>query len=1526
MPSTPTKQNTKRDATTPIVNKDDIKQPTKIANVTKTKKHKKYHFAPVNNFVPGGRTPENTVLKSISVSQIRNTAHHEISTSNNNKLQPPLNIKPGEVKLNTTPVKMHRPVKNLEKQREAEEFLPTQEVVWRYSPSKQPEKSVTSSSPEKCYRHSFTSSDRKEIESTPIAPSRLQSILNFKHIEVEEKKEYQQQSIKKDSHKDIVDSTNVKTTSNLLRDIDDILDDLGSLNTLNPSFPNMNEIPSSPTDRKFKKEANGTKDRLATDVSNKNLNDNTKNDTVSHKDILNISNKSKAQTTNSKTAIQKNNQNAQDLNNKDNFNNIVNFEDDEEDDDLDSLIEILTQKLPVEKLPISDTQSDNTNTTNNKHTDSGNNDFLLEYLDSSDDEVSNTNNQTSTSNNRNEDEMSPKPIDDESKRHMYMERAKCAVIKDGISRLVITNVHEVQVPKIGRQKILKSINSSGELTSVILRHPWVYLDVEDGDVIHIIEGINSKNKMLLSDDKDPQTQKPNDNLLVVNPDILLSATTIGTSLDCFRRAVIQSQFQDYRGVPSKVMLIGNIVHELLQEALKHKLNYLTLESTFLETTLDSILESNRFGIITCNSSVEELKAQILEEQVENIKDFVNKFVKSKPNTASVCTSGSRKKTFMSISNIIDIEENIWSPNYGLKGYLDATLEVKINGQYFLTPLEIKTGKSKQNSHEAQGLTYTFLLNDRYELPVDFFLLLYTRYNDISKYDKILHSVRHVFMLRNQMANKLKYQLNEIKDMSVNDMELPPILRGSVCDNCFVKQECITLHKLSKTEIYDNNDFRDGEYDTLTGHLLENEIKYREFFKKYYDLLRKEESSMLWMNSSLFLIDSQRKEAEFGNCLSNLSISKCTKDDDQDGRYLYEFTKMNTEHSDHLFSNFSKNEPVFISDEEGNFVICQGSVASVSDTLITISTKRSILYNKTKKNQGNAGLARSVLLPNNSSAALLDIQNLVKYRIDKNEIKYGLSMVRYNLLNLFLPPVSKSDIVIDELTGKERLLKASEGGDYNTRKFIVDGVEPRFRKNTEQPIIQYEQPKDSTFNNDQLKAIDMITRAEDYALVLGMPGTGKTTLIAEIIRHIVGNGKTVLLTSYTHSAVDNVLLKINTLESNIIRLGSKKRIHPGVHKYIPSYDNISNFEEYSNLINNASLVGTTCLGITDIMFSLKERDFDYVILDEASQVSLPVALGPLRYGSKFIMIGDHFQLPPLIINEAARKGGLDVSPFQILCEKHPANVIYLTYQYRMCEDIAKLSNSMMYDGQLKCGTDAVRTQTLNIPNSSSVHKFYKEKSHPWLDHVLKEQNRVLLLNYDRCEAISETVENNNIKNLGEAQLTYDCVRCLIETGVPVSEIGVMSLYRGQINCLQDILTREMSKGLEILTADQFQGRDKKCIIISLVRSNKEQNSGSLMKEMRRINVAMTRARSKLIIIGSKKMIKSVKQLEHFVEIIESNNWFYELPENCLDSYDFGLSVFSELEKKATRKLDTTNIKKDSKLLDSKPIIKQFLSEI
>lgn len=1524
----PDQNSAKQDETTTTLGKE-----LKSKEASKTKRYK---FAPLNN-LDSNKNNESNVLRSISVSQVRNTAFK----NNNQNNQSYDTLKPPKTVLRKVPSYTSKSKITKSDNREKNSDDLSEQVIWKYSPNAKETSEKTYSSQE-YERDSIP--DLQNPPSTPALPNKLKSVLNFSYLH---QIDGLIDSGNKDDHLDElskIQSSKQKSPKDLLRDINDILNDIGKDNETQQTFGRLNELPSSPEQitMDITSKMDGTtiktnklelQNPIAQDIEQENIlyavpcaSKDNRQDFNNRQRIDTVDSKHTTSPSRSQKVDENATREIEIYTHKNEATNTIIGKSSDSDEDDDLILDIYTQQGTKTKVIISEE--------NNKPeievkvgSDDIMDDSLLDLLEGPTSKlnvISNNNDQPST-------RIPESSTEDTDKIKKYSEMAKCSIERESLCRFVILSVREMTLPKIGIQKILTCIDANGNSNSIILRHPWAYLDLIEGDIIHIIEGKNTENKRLLSADVDPKTQLANDNLLVVHPDLLLSATTVGNSAKCLRNGVIDNLFQDTRGEPSIAMTIGNIVHELLQDAFKYKISNKMISVEYLTNKLDSLLNVYSFAILVCNETIADVRAEIFETHLNKIYDFVNKFVTEDNYGKYVSIANTRRSQPISISNVIDIEENVWSHMFGFKGFLDATVEAHVEGAHYIVPLEVKTGKAKSIAHETQGLIYTLLLSDKYEMSIDFFLLLYTRDDEMTKFQRLLHSVRHTLMTRNKLATSLKHRLAEIRSTKYIDFQLPTLSKGAFCNSCFNKTQCMVLNKLVEDGTAEDSGISIADFEALTGHLSKNITKYKDFFLKYNDLISKEESSICKMNQELFLLDSKTRESLNGHCISNLTVSNINEDQNKLDTYLYEFRRGNNnniEFPSMLQSQISTNDMIIISDENGHFALTTGYVTEVNADSIIVSTKRKFLNNRLLNSQKDIVRVQSVVDANIEGSETLAIQNMVSYRIDKNDIQQNLSTARFNILNIFLPPTKAGEYILNEKTNEPRRLKSSEGGDQKMREFIIDEKAPSFIEKQNKPLIEYSLSQEQDFNKDQINAIDKCFRAKDYALILGMPGTGKTTVIAELIKILVSNNKKILLTSYTHSAVDNILLKLLDTEIKIIRLGSERKIHPNTRRYIPNYDSVKTYNGFLQIINETSLVATTCLGIKDLLFSLKETDFDYVILDEASQVSMPVALGPLRFGDKFIMVGDHNQLPPLVKNEVARTSGLEDSLFKILCEQHPESMAELTFQYRMCGDIVKLSNFLIYQDKLKCGTPEVYNQCLNIPDINAVSKYkIQQNNQDWLFDILNPSRKVVFVNYNKYSGIVENVEGDNIINEGECDLVCQTVDGLVKTGVSCNRIGIMTLYRAQLRLLKKKLNKPGYEDLEVLTADQFQGRDKDCIIISMVRSNDEAKSGSLLREIRRVNVAMTRAKSKLIMFGSKDTISSIDEIKVFIDMLQTNGWVYQLPTDALNTYEFPITECNQksatTSKASARIKRAKNIGSNSRVLKDKPITKQTL---
>ena len=849
----------------------------------------------------------------------------------------------------------------------------------------------------------------------------------------------------------------------------------------------------------------------------------------------------------------------------------------------------------------------------------------------------------------------------------------------------------------------------------------------------------------------------------------------------------------------------------------------------------------------------------------------------KPNAAVQDRNGAR--TLISVNKLLEVEEKVWSPMYGLKGNVDATVQILIKSateeKTLTVPFELKTGKHANPSHKAQTALYTLLLSDRYDVEIACGILYYMETSEILRIPAIRHELIHMLIQRNNLASYVRQRL-----------ELPPMLKSvHLCNKCYAQTPCFIYHKLVDGGNGQTSGMKE-KFDEVVKHLNHN---HQQFFVKWDDLLTKEEKDIVKFRRELWTMQSSERE-KLGRCFGNVIIEPGSfqevKDAPKINRYRYTFMKQKTPPNfSFTESQIIMGEPIVISDEKGHFALANGYVTSVRKRKIQVVVDRQLGNARSRGenfdeigNQDFLGIMEVSEAGCQKAAPKPRSDKIISYRLDKDEFSNGMAMVRNNLISL----------MDGQIFGAQAL-----------RKLIIEGVAPVFRS-MPAPYTLAKDSSQASLNVDQKSAIAKVMSAKDYALVLGMPGTGKTTTIAHIIRALAAQGKSILLTSYTHTAVDNILLKIRNDNVGILRLGAVAKVHHEVQEFADLAGMPMKSVEEIQKAYGRQVVATTCLGISHPIFS--QRIFDYCIVDEASQITLPVCLGPIRMARTFILVGDHYQLPPLVQNKEALDGGLDISLFKTLSEHHPSSVVNLEHQYRMCSDIMTLSNTLIYNGRLKCGNAAVANRSLSLSNPGALklhhHSPQTLLSAPatkyiclnpsrgscWLTDLLDPSVKSCLVNTDSLLPQSRECESGSrITNPLEATLTVQLVEALITTGVVATDIGVITLYRSQLALIKQNLRHRPE--VEMHTADKFQGRDKEVVVLSLVRSNEERNIGMLLEDWRRVNVAFTRARSKLLVLGSRSTLAGNKLLGKFVQLMEKKGWRYDLPPGATESHLF-----------------------------------------
>ena len=527
-----------------------------------------------------------------------------------------------------------------------------------------------------------------------------------------------------------------------------------------------------------------------------------------------------------------------------------------------------------------------------------------------------------------------------------------------------------------------------------------------------------------------------------------------------------------------------------------------------------------------------------------------------------------------------------------------------------------------------------------------------------------------------------------------------------------------------------------------------------------------------------------------------------------------------------------------------------------------------------------------------------------------------------------------DLFVNDITF-QRMLAALDtlenaDGDLGDLRNIIAGTEEPRKPEPEETDVWY----NSSLNRSQRDAVERALGSEDFYLVHGPPGTGKTTTVIEIIEQYARMGKSVLATADSNMAVDNLVeflvdqgvhtvrvghparvtqkLHDHTLDSLVqgegdywkgqnfrekameVKAEQENLVYPSgknrrglsnsrikklarhgkgsrglspdkIHQMAQWIDKKEKIDDYfdrakqledqavASVLEKAEVVCST--NATAGSEVLEDMNFDVLVIDEATQATEPSCLIPITNASQVIMAGDHKQLPPTILSREAEDGGLGVTLFERLAEDYNGTIMdMLEQQYRMHEDIMNFSGKQFYDSSLKADK-SVREHTLDDLN------FQPETAKNEVRKALDPENPVVFLDTATLDAPEHSREGSTSKeNPAEAELTSELARTALEAGLSEPEVAVIAPYHDQVDRIsKELADREL---LEVKTVDGFQGREKECVIISLVRSNPRENVGFLT-DLRRLNVALTRAKRKLIVIGDSETVQSEDTYQEFI---------------------------------------------------------------
>lgn len=501
-------------------------------------------------------------------------------------------------------------------------------------------------------------------------------------------------------------------------------------------------------------------------------------------------------------------------------------------------------------------------------------------------------------------------------------------------------------------------------------------------------------------------------------------------------------------------------------------------------------------------------------------------------------------------------------------------------------------------------------------------------------------------------------------------------------------------------------------------------------------------------------------------------------------------------------------------------------------------------------------------------------------------------------------LSNDEIAVERQRAALRLAEHAHGDRLaELREVLLGERGPEFVATNNAPGEDIAGADSSHLNASQQAAVQLALSARDIALIHGPPGTGKTTTVAEVIRQLVGRGEKVLACAPSNIGVDNLLERLLDSGIRAVRLGHPARVLPQLrantldllveehhdvhvaHQLIKSalhlFRRASRYtrakprpgekqemrqeakalmadarrlerQAVQHILDTADVLCATTTGLDDGL--LGQRHFDCVVIDEACQSTEPGCWIPLGRGNRLILAGDHRQLPPTVVSAEAQSQGFGVSLFERLAEQCGERVLHrLDVQYRMHADIMGFSSSEFYDGALVAHESVAAHRLADLLPTANVAQAAAEDLRP-LDFI-----DTAGAGYDE----EQEPDGESRRNPREAALIVAQAQRLLQLGLPARDLAVIAPYAAQVRLLRELLSVD---GLEIDTVDGFQGREKEAILISLVRSNPTGEIGFL-SDTRRMNVAMTRARRRLLIVGDSATLSSDPFYARLIEYCE-----------------------------------------------------------
>ncbi|GAC1304798.1 MAG: DEAD/DEAH box helicase [Ktedonobacteraceae bacterium] len=930
-------------------------------------------------------------------------------------------------------------------------------------------------------------------------------------------------------------------------------------------------------------------------------------------------------------------------------------------------------------------------------------------------------------------------------------------------------------------------------------------------------------------------------LAVVEPDVLLNITDLNHAEYCSRQYLL---YHLAPSTTSAAAIRGNLVHHCFKELLKeHDRGELmnSHASKGQETPLARLhrhfkqaLEQYRIEMALANVTVEEMQADVTPHLESLATWYQNQSATlwDMPTTSTRTQLAREGAESHQGENIVRAETFLLAPEIGLRGRLDLLWQ-QTNRQSLL---ELKTGGDSGNlpksNHRWQVHGYHALLAVRRDprMKKARGTLLYSGTPGEAQSFGIEPTIRDI-----QRVNETR---NILVLSHITGIPSPPP-GPSRCTKCTMLDQCTQVSSLLGWQPPEPDAHEQSQHEK---DLYASE-EDRTFFATFYQLLRMEEreaerlQAMLWKTTV-----ADRIEA--GTAISDLQTLGKAEPTGQ-GEWEQEFLCENT-------SELREGDEILLSDGDPiTGEVVTGNIKSISAERVRVWSPELIAHPR-----------------------LID--------------RYGSNIVHVRTVQNLL-----------------RWLQA----DTHLRELVAGKLRPRFSK---MRAVRRED-----FNDEQNLAVERALQMQDYLLVQGPPGTGKTSVIAEIVKCLCRQGQRVLLAAFTNQAVDNMLKRLDSEGfHDYIRLGHDLSTHADVqgrllknlvgHQASSISSNVYKSQDAQEpdlreLLRKTPVVASTTAtwssekyaapssGETAHIREDSPLQFDVAIIDEASQLTIPAILGALRLAKRFILVGDEKQLPPLVLSKEAAEQGLADSLFSNLkrldadyTKEHSiANsaCVSLRVQYRMNRWISNFSSKVFYEDKLEAAP-AVAKRVLEVTTHSSRSSHEADV----MMQALQPAYPMVFLDVrggggsgGSGEAVYEGPKSSN----AEARAVRKVVHGLLIRGILEKDIGIIAPYRAQVANLRrhlfvDDITSDWqalssNTPMSIDTVDRFQGGERMVIIMSFATTKTPESPlREFLTNPHRLNVALTRAQRKLILVGCAPALEALPYFERLLKYCKSMN--------------------------------------------------------